>query len=36
MTTADGGRWLRQPATFLLWRVDRSVADCGLDQLMAR
>ena len=29
----DGGRWLRQPATFVRWRPDRSPSDCGLDQL---
>jgi ATP-dependent DNA ligase len=29
----DGGRWLRQPATFLRWRRDRSPSDCGLEQL---
>jgi ATP-dependent DNA ligase len=29
----DLGRWLRQPATFLRWRPDRSPIDCGLDQL---
>jgi ATP-dependent DNA ligase len=29
----DGDRWLRQPATFLRWRPERSAADCGLDQL---
>jgi len=29
----DHGRWLRQPATFLRWRPDRSPNDCGLDQL---
>jgi len=27
------GRWLRQPATLLRWRPDRSPDDCGLDQL---
>lgn len=29
----DRGRWLRQPATFLRWRPDRSPSDCGLEQL---
>jgi ATP-dependent DNA ligase len=29
----DLGRWLRQPATFLRWRPDRSPIDCGLEQL---
>jgi ATP-dependent DNA ligase len=29
----DGGRWLRQPATFVRWRPDRLPSDCGLDQL---
>jgi ATP-dependent DNA ligase len=27
------GRWLRQPATLLRWRPDRSPDDCGLEQL---
>ena len=27
------GRWLRQPATLLRWRPDRSPDECGLDQL---
>jgi ATP-dependent DNA ligase len=31
--TIDNGRWLRQPATFLRWRPDRSPGDCHLDQL---
>jgi ATP-dependent DNA ligase len=30
----DGDRWLRQPATFLRWRPERSAVDCGLDQLV--
>jgi ATP-dependent DNA ligase len=29
----DNGRWLRQPATFLRWRPDRSPHDCYLEQL---
>ena len=29
----DGGRWLRQPATFLRWRDDRLPDDCSLGQL---
>jgi hypothetical protein len=29
----DHGRWLRQPATFLRWRPDRSPNDCGIEQL---
>lgn len=29
----DNGRWLRQPATFLRWRPDRSPHECHLDQL---
>jgi ATP-dependent DNA ligase len=29
----DETRWLRQPATFLRWRPERSAVDCGLDQL---
>jgi ATP-dependent DNA ligase len=33
ITVIDGGRWLRQPATFVRWRPDRSPEDCGLDQL---
>jgi ATP-dependent DNA ligase len=32
-TLLDSGRWLRQPATFLRWRVDRDAEDCSLDQL---
>ncbi len=28
MTTGDNGIWLRQPATFLRWRPDRSLGDC--------
>jgi hypothetical protein len=32
-TTADGGRWLRQPATFLCWRPNLGPDDCSLDQL---
>lgn len=32
----DGGRWLRQPATFIRWRPERIAADCGLDQLRLR
>jgi ATP-dependent DNA ligase len=32
-TTVDGGRWLRQPATFLRWRPDLGPGDCSLDQL---
>jgi len=31
-TTVDGGRWLRQPATFLRWRPDLEPDDCLLDQ----
>jgi ATP-dependent DNA ligase len=33
ISVIDGGRWLRQPATFVRWRPDRSPEDCGLDQL---
>ena len=29
----DNGRWLRQPATFLRWRPDRTPHDCYLEQL---
>jgi len=29
----DGVRWLRQPATFLRWRPDRSPNECTLEQL---
>jgi ATP-dependent DNA ligase len=29
----DGGRWLRQAATFLRWRDDRLPEDCSLGQL---
>jgi ATP-dependent DNA ligase len=29
----DNGRWLRQPATFMRWRPDRSPDDCQLEQL---
>ena len=32
-TTIDGGRWLRQPATFIRWRPDLRPEDCSLDQL---
>jgi hypothetical protein len=32
-TTVDGGRWLRQPSTFLRWRPDLGPDDCSLDQL---
>ena len=32
-TTFDGGRWLRQPATFIRWRPDLTPEDCLLDQL---
>jgi hypothetical protein len=32
-TTVDGGRCLRQPATFLRWRLDLGPDDCSLDQL---
>lgn len=31
----DGNRRLRQPATFLRWRPDRSPSDCGLEQLQS-
>jgi hypothetical protein len=33
MATGDGGRWLRQPATFLRWRPDLRPDDRLLDQL---
>jgi ATP-dependent DNA ligase len=32
-TTIDAGRRLRQPATFLRWRLDLRPEDCSLDQL---
>jgi hypothetical protein len=32
-STIDGGRWLRQPATFLRCRPDLRPKDCCLDQL---
>jgi ATP-dependent DNA ligase len=34
VTNLDAGRWARFPAAFLRWRPDRSVEDCGLEQLM--
>ena len=33
VTNLDLGRWARFPVAFLRWRPDRSVDDCGLDQL---
>jgi ATP-dependent DNA ligase len=35
VSNLDRGRWARFPAVFLRWRADRSVDDCGLDQLLA-
>ena len=35
-TLLDGGRWLRQPARFVRWRLDRSAADCDRSQLAVR
>ncbi len=31
----DGGRWLRQPATVLRRRPDRSPSQCGIEQLQS-
>jgi ATP-dependent DNA ligase len=33
VTNLDLGRWARFPVTFVRWRLDRSVHDCGLEQL---
>jgi ATP-dependent DNA ligase len=33
VSNLDAGRWARFPAVFLRWRFDRSVEECGLDQL---
>jgi ATP-dependent DNA ligase len=33
VTNLDLGRWARFPVTFVRWRLDRSVDDCGLEQL---
>ena len=32
-TLLDGGRWLRQPARFVRWRLDKSAGDCDRSQL---
>src|SRR5438128_4878531 len=33
VTNLDLGRWARFPVGSVRWRLDRSVDDCGLDQL---
>ena len=33
VTNLDLGRWARFPVAFVRWRTDRSVDDCGLEQL---
>jgi hypothetical protein len=33
VTNLDLGRWARFPVAFVRWRMDRSVDDCGLEQL---
>jgi hypothetical protein len=33
VTNLDLGRWARFPVTFVRWRLDRSVDECGLEQL---
>jgi len=33
VTNLNLGRWARFPVAFVRWRTDRSVGDCGLEQL---
>jgi hypothetical protein len=33
VTNPDLGCWARFPVAFVRWRTDRSVDDCGLEQL---
>ena len=33
VTNLDLKRWARFPVAFVRWRTDRSVDDCGLEQL---
>jgi ATP-dependent DNA ligase len=33
VTNLDLGRWARFPVTFVRWRLDRFVDECGLEQL---
>jgi len=35
MTAVDANRWLRQPATFVRWRLDLTPEDCVVGQLHA-